>query len=90
MRTFTILAAAAALIGSISIANAQGSQSQNAPVGAPNPTMSTVVGKSKFCQQTTEGTLSCVYASMNACQRAIGAGSLGCVANPNIGTTGQR
>lgn len=90
MRTFTILVAAGALLAGVSIANAQGSQSQNAPVGAPNPTMSTVVGKSKFCVQTTAGTLSCLYASMNACQRASGVGSLGCIANPNIGTTGQR
>lgn len=90
MRTFTILAAAAALLAGVSIANAQGSQSQVAPVGSPNPTMSTVVGKSKFCMQTSAGTLSCVYASMDACQRAGRSGGLGCVGNPNIGTTGQR
>jgi hypothetical protein len=81
--------AAGALISSMSIANAQNSQSQVAPVGSPNPLMSNVVGKSKFCLQT-EGTLTCKYASMDACQKAGRARNQQCIANPNTGTTGQR
>jgi len=88
MRTFTTLAAAAAVIGGISLAHAQ-QQSQVAPVGSPNPSMSTVVGKSRFCLQSSPGTLSCTFASMNACQKA-GRGTQQCITNPNIGTTGQR
>ena len=90
MRTLTNLVAAAALIGGMTIAHAQTSQSQVAPVGSPNPTMGTVVGKSRFCLETSAGTLSCKYASMNACQKAGQAGNQQCRANPNIGTTGQR
>ena len=89
MKTFTTLAAAAAVIGGISIANAQ-QQSQVAPVGSPNPAMSTVVGKSRFCLQSSPTTLSCKYASIDSCQKAGRAGNQQCVANPNVGTTGQR
>jgi hypothetical protein len=89
MRTFTTLAAAAALIGGISVANAQ-SQSQVAPVGSPNPMMSNVVGKSRFCLPIDPATLSCKYASMDACQKAGRASNAQCIANPHTGTTGQR
>ena len=89
MITFTTLAVAAALIGGISVANAQ-QQSQVAPVGAANPLMSNVVGKSRFCLQITPGTLSCKYASMDVCQKAGRASDAQCIANPHFGTTGQR
>lgn len=96
MRTLTTFVVAAALIGGISLASAQTSQSQNAPVGAPNQTMngqamSKVMGKSKFCLETSPGgALNCKYASMTACQRAGKAGNKQCFANPKMGTTGQR
>jgi len=89
MRTFTTLAAAAMVIGGISVANAQ-SQSQVAPVGSPNPLMSTVVGKSRYCLQTSAATLSCKFASIDACQKAGRAANAQCIANPQFGTTGQR
>lgn len=94
LTTLTTFVAAAALIGGISIASAQTSQSQTAPVGAPNPTTSgpsKVIGKSKFCIETSPGgALNCKYASMTACQRAGKAGNKQCFANPKMGTTGQR
>ena len=90
MRTLTTLVAAAALIGGMTIAHAQTAQSQVAPVGSPNPTMGAVVGKSRYCLQNSAGTLSCKFASMNACQKAGRAGNEQCIANPKFGTTGQR
>jgi len=97
MRTLTTLAAAAALIGSMSIAGAQNYQDQNAPAGASNSnsmneggTAQKITGKSKFCLEASPGgALNCKFASMEACQKA-GTGSGQCVPNPKMGTTGSR
>ena len=97
MRTLTTLVAAAALIGSISIADAQYTQGQNAPASSSATSSMNkgsmaqkVTGKSKFCLQTSPGgALSCKFASMQACQKA-GAGGKQCVPNPKMGTTGSR
>ena len=97
MRTLTAIVAAAVLAGGISVASAQNSQSQNAPVGSPNPATSTmnkgsmgqtVTGKSKFCLQASSGAMNCKFASMEACQKAAKGGQ--CMPNPKMGTTGSR
>jgi hypothetical protein len=93
----TTLVAAAALIGSMSIAGAQNYQGQNAPAGASNSSQMNqggmaqkVTGTSKFCLETSPGgALNCKFASMDACQKA-GKGSSQCVPNPKMGTTGSR
>jgi len=102
MRTLTALVAAAALVGSISIAAAQNTQSQNAPPGSANPAASSmskssmskgsmgqkVTGKSKFCVQGSSGAMNCKFASMQACQKAAKGGQ--CMPNPKMGTTGSK
>jgi hypothetical protein len=97
MRTLTAIVAAAVLAGGISVASAQSSPSQNAPVGSPNPATSTmhkgsmdqkVTGKSKFCLQSSSGGMNCKFASMEACQKAAKGGQ--CMPNPKMGTTGAR
>ncbi len=93
MRTLTTIVAAAFLVGGISVASAQ---SQNAPVGSPNPaassmskgSMAKVTGKSKFCVQSSSGAINCKFASMEACQKAAKGGQ--CMPNPKTGTTGSR
>lgn len=46
-----------------------------------------VTGKGKFCKPTAaNGRLSCLYASMSACEKHNKSNSLHCVSNPRLGT----
>ena len=110
MKILTITVAAAALLTSLTLANAQ-----NAPTSTTNPSPNTInkgtlpttpsgsesqpaanrapakiVGKNKFCTQSSAGVLHCQFASMSACQKQGMQGNLRCVANPSLGTVGKQ
>jgi hypothetical protein len=64
-----------------------GSQSQQAGASrAP----AKIVGKSKFCSQSSSGMLNCRFASMSACQKKEANSNLRCFANPSMGTVGKK
>ena len=80
MKTLITIAALIALIGNVSMANAQtNGTSKNASIY--------VAGKGKYCKETAvSGYLDCFYANLDACQRHNKSTDLRCVANPNSGT----
>ncbi len=61
-----------------------GSQSQ----AQANNTPARIIGKSKFCTESSPGVLHCQFASMSACQKK--ASNLHCVTRPVTGTVGKR
>lgn len=64
-----------------------GAESQSTATGKPVR----VSGKGKYCsERSASGPLSCVYASMSACEKNSKSSNMHCVANPNLGTTGSR
>ena len=76
MKTLARIAAFAALIGNISLANARA-----------DGTSVYIAGKGKYCKETAvSGYLDCFYASLDACQKHNKSADLRCVANPNSGT----
>ena len=76
MKTLITIAVLTALIGNVSMANAQ-----------TNGTSSIyVAGKGKYCKESRAGSLDCFYASLDACQRHNNSSNLPCVPNPNSGT----
>ena len=76
MKTLARIAAFAALIGSISLANARA-----------DGTSVYIAGKDKYCKETAvSGYVDCFYASLDACQKHNKSPNLRCVANPNSGT----
>jgi hypothetical protein len=76
MKTLARIAAFAALIGSIPLANARA-----------DGTSVYIAGKGKYCKETAvSGYLDCFYASLDACQKHNKSANLRCVANPNSGT----
>jgi hypothetical protein len=66
--------------------NPSGSESKPVANGAP----AKIIGKSKFCTQSSSGALDCKFASMSACQKTGMHGNLHCVANPALGTVGKK
>ena len=87
MKMLTAFTAVAALIAGISIASAQNSSMDKSNSMGSSSTQAT--GTGKFCISGPGGALSCQYASLAACQKAV-KGSETCSANPNIGTTGAK
>jgi hypothetical protein len=91
MKTLTTLAAVAALIAGLSIANAQGTTMPLTPSpstsngGASN--LEHAMGNGKFCIKGTNDALNCQYASLSACRKAA-SGTETCQANPGS-TTGS-
>ncbi len=91
MKTFTMLAAVAALAGAmITYADAQGTMggSQSSSMGqGPN-----AQGSAKFCitMSASNPSLNCKYASMAACEKDAKAQNLQCQPNPKSSTTGQK
>ena len=77
MKSLITIAALIALIGNLSMANAQ-TTSKNTSVY--------VAGKGKYCKESRAGSLDCFYASLDACQRHNNSNNLPCVLNPNSGT----
>src|SRR5438270_8252149 len=73
-----ITAVLIALIGNVSMANAQTS-------GTSKNTSVYVAGKGKYCKESRAGSLDCFYASLEACQRHNNSSNLPCVPNPNSG-----
>ena len=79
MKTLITIAVLIALIGNLSIANAQTN-------GTSKNTSIYVAGKGKYCKESSAGSLDCFYASLEACQRHNNSSNLPCVPNPNSGT----
>ena len=81
MKTLTTIAALIALIGNVSMANAQNDHTSRS-------TSVYVAGKGKYCKETSvSGYLDCFYASLDACEKHHNKSTnLRCVANPNSGT----
>jgi hypothetical protein len=75
----TIVAVLIALIGNVSMANAQTN-------GTTKNNSIYVAGKGKYCKESRAGSLDCFYASLDACQRHNNLNNLPCVPNPNSGT----
>jgi hypothetical protein len=68
-----------------------GSQSGNESHAAAIGRGARISGTGKFCSENSaNGPLDCVYASMSACKKHNKANNLECVANPDFGTTGSR
>ena len=83
MKILTTVAAVAALLAGLSIANAQNS---TAP-GAANPA---AAGSGKFCLTTKSGPKNCSYATMASCQTAAKGMKGTCAANTQDATTGSK
>ena len=83
MKMLTTVAAVAALLVGLSIANAQNS---TAP-GAANPA---AAGSGKFCLTTKSGPKNCSYATMASCQTAAKGMKGTCAANTQDATTGSK
>jgi hypothetical protein len=79
MKTLITIAVLTALIGNVSMANAQTN-------GTSKNTSIYVAGKGKYCKESRAGSLDCFYASLDACQRHNNSSNLPCVPNPNSGT----
>ena len=80
MKTLITIAVLIALIGNVSMANAQTS-------GTSKNTSVYVAGKGKYCKETgVSGYLDCFYASLDACQKHNKSANARCVPNPNSGT----
>jgi hypothetical protein len=83
MKTLTTVAAVAALIAGMSIANAQNTKGP----AAANPG---TAGTGKFCMTTTSGPKNCTFASLQECQAAAKGMKGTCAANTeNAATTGS-
>ncbi len=87
MKTFTILAAVAALIAGISVASAQTSSMDKS--NSMSSGSAQVTGTGKFCIKGPTDALNCQYASLADCEK-VATGSQACSANPNSGTTGSK
>ena len=84
MKMLTTVAAVAALLAGLSIANAQNS---TAPA-AGNPA---AAGTGKFCMTTNSGPKNCSFASLQECQTKAKGMKGTCAANTdNANTTGQK
>lgn len=103
MKTFTMLAAVAALVGAmVSLADAQGSMGQSGQSGSSMKSgqsgsmqqgaMDKATGSGKFCvEKSAGGGWDCKYASLQACEKDAKAQNLQCHPNPNTGnTTGSK
>jgi hypothetical protein len=76
MQRLARMAVFTALIGGVSLMNAQA-----------DGTSVYIAGKGKYCKETVvSGYLDCFYASLDACQKRNKSANLKCVANPNSGT----
>src|ERR1700720_1155914 len=82
MKTLATIAAPIALIGNVSMANAQTN-------GTSKNTSTYVAGKGKYCKESRADSLDCFYASLDACQRHNNSSNLPCVPNRNSGTYTQ-
>ena len=83
MKILTTVAAVAALLAGLSIANAQNS---TAPA-AGNPA---AAGTGKFCMTTKSGPKNCSYMTMAACQTAAKGMKGTCATNTQDATTGSK
>ncbi len=119
MKKLITLAAVAALMAGMAIANAQNAGGPAGPNASPGninkgevpdgnggqsgaesgatamkPGMDTgrVIGKAKFCIQTSKsgGGVECTFASLQSCTQEAQPRGLQCSENPNMGTTGSR
>ena len=80
MKTLIPVAVLIALIGNVSMANAQTN-------GTSKNTSIYVAGKGKYCKETAvRGYLDCFYASLDACQKRNKSANTRCVPNPKSGT----
>jgi len=57
-----------------------GSESQQAATGAP----AQIVGRSRYCAQTSTHSLRCTYRTMASCKKSGHQTNLNCVANPRM------
>ena len=84
MKTLTTLAAVAALVAGLSVAQAQGT------MGKTGSALQTT-GNAAFCIATAPGgALNCKYASMAACEKDAKPQNLNCSPNPKKSTTGSK
>lgn len=97
MKTFTMLAAVAALAGAmITYADAQSTMggSQQPKAGAMNQSSSTsgkMTGTGKFCiEMSAGGGWDCKYASLQACEKDGKVQNRQCQQNTNSSTTGSK
>jgi hypothetical protein len=81
MKTLTTLAAVAALVAGVSIANAAGVE--NHTLKGQETT------NAAFCSQTNGGAMNCKFASKEACEKVAQPEGATCVQNPERGTTGS-
>lgn len=83
MKTLTTVAAVAALLAGLSIANAANTTGP----AAGNPA---TAGTGKFCMTTKSGPKNCSYATMASCQTAAKGMKGTCAANTQDATTGSK
>jgi hypothetical protein len=92
MKSFTAVAAVAALLAGISVASAQsstmGKDKADTMSKGSMGTSAQVIGTGKYCVKDASGALDCKYASLDTCQQD--AKGQTCSANPNSGTTGAK
>ena len=83
MKTLTTVAAVAALLAGLSIANAQNTMGP----AAANPA---AAGTGKFCLTTKNGPKNCSYATLASCQTAAKGMKGTCAVNTQDATTGSK
>jgi len=88
MKTLITLAAVAAMVAGISVAQAQGTMGSPPGGGSMKPQ---TIGNSPFCiNSSASGGLNGKYSSLAACEKDAKPQNLNCSPNPNKGTTGSR